>query len=126
MRKLLLTAMLTVAGLISVSAQSMEKEDYVQAFVYDNQPHFIDESSLAYAKNGNVVFWSLTVYKDALFFLSSEVDCTKRLLRLRSVRMAPGDGKVYTKKGLTGWMAPNDPVANRYIASVCAERGWND
>lgn len=103
----------------NANAQSLDTEDYVKAFVEDEHIYMIDKTSVVYARNGTVLFWGLTLHEDTLFFMSTEIDCNRGLLRLRTIKKAGPDGKVYIKNSISPWMAPNDNVANKYIQKMC-------
>lgn len=99
--------------------QSMDVADYTEIFNYEGKPHMVDTSSVGYAKNGNTIFWSVTPHEGMVVFISNEINCREGIMRIRSIRVAPGNGRIYTKREVTPWLSPKDPIANRYIANMC-------
>lgn len=133
-RGLAVTGLITLTILIAslflmgteVQGQSLNVKDYVPIHKdRSGQVWFIENTPPSILKNGNLVFWSVTVMDEVLTHVSQEVNCRTRESRINGMifrYIDKGDNlRNVTDNRTSPWFPRTDEISKAYVGLVCYE-----
>lgn len=84
---------------------------------------YIENTPPMRIKNGDLVFWGMTLDRESVIMLSHQADCKNKRVKINSsvVNFLDNRGNLQSQiiSIKSGWLSRQDNVGNAYVTRVC-------